>query len=150
MTDGKIRVQHNIPQLSWLSFGVYSIYAAQTLSLQVANAYFFNTTKELEFSWTVHGDGVELGSGTLSIPVIKPQNSFEMEWKSGPWFSLWNDSNAGELFLTITAKLSNPTRSLEAGHLLSSTQIPLPSKREIIPQVIPLSSFFWKDLPSFS
>lgn len=108
--------------------------------MQVANTYFFHTTEELEFSWKIHGDGLELGSGTLSIPVIKPQNSFEIEWKSGPWFSFWNDSNAGELFLTINAKLLNPTRSLEAGHLLSSTQIPLPAKRQIIPQVFPTSS----------
>jgi beta-galactosidase len=108
--------------------------------IKVANTYFFNTTEELEFSWTIHGDGLELGSGTLSIPVIKPQNSFEMEWKSGPWFSFWNDSNAGELFLTINAKLLNLTRSLEAGHLLSSTQIPLPAKGQIIPQVFPTSS----------
>lgn len=63
-----------------------------------------------------------------------------MEWKSGPWFSFWNDSNAGELFLTINAKLLNLTRSLEAGHLLSSTQIPLPAKGQIIPQVFPTSS----------
>lgn len=76
--------------------------------------------------------------------MIKPQNSFNMEWKSGPWFSFWNDSNAGELFLTITAKLSNPTRSLEAGHLLSSTQIPLPKKRDITPQVFPSHVSFGK------
>lgn len=118
-----------------VGYGVNAIYVAQTLSLQVANTNFFHTTQGLEFSWTIHGDGLKLGSGTLSIPLIKPQNSFEMEWKSGPWFSFWNDSNAGELFLTVTAELLNPTRSLEASHLLSSTQIPLPEKRQIIPQV---------------
>lgn len=120
------------------------------MSLQIANTHFFDTTQGLEFSWKIHGDGLELGYGILSIPVIKPQNGFDMEWKSGPWYSLWNDSNAGELFLTITAKLLNPTHSLEAGHLLSSTQIPLPAKRQIIPQVFPTYSyFFWKDLSSF-
>lgn len=121
--------------------------------MQIANTYFFHTTEELEFSWTIHGDGLELGSGALSIPVIKPQNSFEMEWKSGPWFSFWNDSNAGELFLTITTKLLNPTRSLEAGHLVSSRQILLPAKRHIIPQVffhiLYKLYFFWKALSSF-
>ncbi|KFK34684.1 hypothetical protein AALP_AA5G178000 [Arabis alpina] len=104
--------------------------------IRIANTDFFGTTQGLEFSWKIDGDGLELGSGILSIPVIKPQSSFDIEWKSGPWFSLWNDSNAGELFLTIAAKLLNPTRSLEAGHFLASTQIPLPAKRQIIPQAI--------------
>ncbi|XP_010554482.1 PREDICTED: uncharacterized protein LOC104824194 [Tarenaya hassleriana] len=105
-------------------------------TLKISNNFFFETTQGLEFNWVVHGDGYQLGSGALSLPVINPQSSFDMDWKSGPWYPFWDTSNSGESYLTITSKVKNSTRWVEAGHLLSSAQINLPAKRHIIPQVI--------------
>ncbi|GAV75270.1 Glyco_hydro_2 domain-containing protein/Glyco_hydro_2_C domain-containing protein/Glyco_hydro_2_N domain-containing protein/Bgal_small_N domain-containing protein [Cephalotus follicularis] len=105
-------------------------------TLKIANTHFYDTTEGLEFSWAAHGDGFELGSGVLALPLIKPQSSCDMEWKSGPWYSLWASSFAEEIFLTVTAKLLHGTRWVEAGHVISSTQVQLPVKREFAPHVI--------------
>ncbi|XP_047315021.1 beta-galactosidase [Impatiens glandulifera] len=100
--------------------------------IKIANTNFYETTKSLEFSWMFFGDGLELGNGILPLPIIEPQNIFEMKWESGPWYSLWNSSSSGENFLTITVKLLNSTRWVESGHVISSSQIELPTRRESI------------------
>ncbi|KAI4332992.1 hypothetical protein L6164_017850 [Bauhinia variegata] len=104
--------------------------------LEIRNTHFYETTQGLEFSWNAHGDGCDLGSGILSLPPINPQSSFYFDWQSGPWNTLWASSLAEEFFLIITAKLLNSTRWVEAGHIVSSTQIQLPSRREIFPHAI--------------
>lgn len=110
-------------------------------TLQITNTNFYETTQGLEFSWAAHGDGCELGTGVLSLPSIGPQSSFDIEWESGPWYSLWASSFAEEFFLTISAKLLHSTRWVEAGHVISSTQVQLPAKREIVPHVVSLRSY---------
>ncbi|KAJ4720300.1 Beta-galactosidase [Melia azedarach] len=105
-------------------------------TLKISNANFFETTRGLEFSWIAHGDGSMLGSGILSLPLIKPQSSYELELKSSPWYSLWASCSAEEIFLTVTATLLESTRWVEAGHAISSTQVQLASKRKIVPHVI--------------
>ncbi|OMO87190.1 hypothetical protein COLO4_20752 [Corchorus olitorius] len=104
--------------------------------IKIKNGNFYDTTEGLEFKWTAHGDGCELGCGTLSLPVIEPQSSYDIEWKSGPWYPLWASSDAEEIFLTITAKLLYSKRWVEAGHVVSSTQVQLPAKRDILPHII--------------
>ncbi|XP_060675470.1 uncharacterized protein LOC125421374 [Ziziphus jujuba] len=105
-------------------------------TLQIKNTHFYETTEGLEFSWAVHGDGWKLGSGILSFPLIKPQSSYDIEWQSAPWSTLWSSSSAEDIFLTITAKLSQSTRWVEAGHVISSTQVQLPAKRKFVPHLI--------------
>nr|QSM07479.1 beta-galactosidase 13 [Ipomoea batatas]GMD71911.1 beta-galactosidase isoform X1 [Ipomoea batatas] len=104
--------------------------------IEIKNTHFFDTTQELEFNWLLHGDGCELGSGNLGVPVIEPQGTHRILWESGPWYSLWSSSGASEFFLTITAKILHPTRWVNAGHLISSTQILLPGKQESVPHTI--------------
>lgn len=104
--------------------------------LQIKNTHFFQTTEGLEFSWYVSADGYNLGSGILSLAPIKPQSSYVVDWQSGPWYSLWASSSSEEVFLSISAKLLNTTRWVEAGHIVSTAQIQLPSRREIVPHVI--------------
>lgn len=99
--------------------------------IQITNTHFFQTTKGLEFFWCIIGDGSELGSGPLPLLELGPQSSTEIDWKSGPWYSLWNSSEATEVFLTISAKLLQAARWAEAGHVISSTQLELPSRKEI-------------------
>lgn len=106
------------------------------INSQITNTHFYETTQGLEFSWSAHGDGYKLGSGILSLPLIEPQKSFSIEQKSAPWYPLWTSSFAEEYFLTITAKLLHSTKWVKAGHVISSTQVQLPSKREIVPHVI--------------
>lgn len=105
-------------------------------TLQVLNAHFFSTTEDLEFSWTIYGDGLELGNGTLSLPVIAPQRSYNIEWQSSPWYDLWVSSPALEFFLTVSVKLLHSTRWVEAGHIISFSQVQLPMKREFFPHSI--------------
>jgi len=104
--------------------------------MKITNTYFFKTTKALEFIWAVHGDGCELGSGILSLPPIEPMSSYDINWKSVPWYSLWASSAAAENFLTVDVKLLQSTRWVESGHVISSTQVQLPAKREFVPHVI--------------
>lgn len=104
--------------------------------LKIKNTNFFGTTEALEFSWVINGDGYELGSGLLSIQPLEPQGTHEMNLKSGPWYSPWTLSSAAENFLTISVKLLNRTRWVESGHVISSTQLQLPAKREFVPHVI--------------
>ncbi|GFY94928.1 glycoside hydrolase family 2 protein [Actinidia rufa] len=104
-------------------------------TIKITNTYFYETTQALEFSWAVHGDGCELGSGILSLPSIEPQSNYEINWKSGPWYSLWASSLAAENFLTVTVKLLQSTRWVESGHVISSSQIQLPAKRDVVPHV---------------
>jgi len=92
------------------------------------NTHFYETTEGLEFSWLIHGDGCNLGSGTLSLPIVGPQSSFDIELEKGPWYSVWASCHATEIFLTISAKLLHSTRWTEAGHIVSSTQVQLPAK----------------------
>lgn len=105
------------------------------LTLQITNTQFYETTNGLEFSWAAHGDGVKLGSGILSVPVIEPQNSYGIKWKSCPWYTLLSSSSAEEIFITITAKLLYSTLWVEAGHVISSTQVQLPIKGNLAPHV---------------
>ncbi|XVE52295.1 hypothetical protein DITRI_Ditri02bG0111300 [Diplodiscus trichospermus] len=105
-------------------------------TIKVKNTNFYETTEGVEFKWAALGDGCELGCGILPLPVIEPQSSYEMEWKSGPWYPLWASSDAEEIFLTITAWLLYSKRWVEAGHVVSSAQIQLPAKRDIVPHII--------------
>jgi len=103
--------------------------------MQIKNTHFFQTTEGLEFSWSISADGYKLGSDKLSLPPIKPQSSYVVDWQSGPWYSPWNSSSSEEIFLTITAKLLSSTRWVEAGHIVTTAQVQLPSKRDIVPHV---------------
>lgn len=107
--------------------------------MQVTNTHFYETTRALEFYWAAHGDGCELGSGNLSLPLIEPQKTYHIESQSAPWHTLWASSSAEEFFLTITAKLLHSTCWVEAGHVISSTQVQLPVKREFVPHVTTLA-----------
>lgn len=128
----------HIPHVScW----IFCLCLVGIFTLQITNTNFYETTQGLEFSWAAHGDGCELGTGVLPLPSIGPQSTFDIEWESGPWYSLWASSFAEEIFLTISAKLLHSTRWVEAGHVISSTQVQLPAKREIVPHVVSLPSF---------
>ncbi|XWS65492.1 hypothetical protein CRYUN_Cryun05aG0117500 [Craigia yunnanensis] len=105
-------------------------------TIKIKNTNFYETTEGVEFVWAVHGDGCELECGILSLPVIEPQSSYEIEWMSGPWYPLWASSDAEEIFLTITAQLLQSKRWVEAGHVVSSTQVQLPAKRDVVPHII--------------
>ena len=83
----------------------------------------------------LHGDGHELGSGLLPLPIIEPQRSLEIDFKSGPWYSVWSSSDAVEFYLTVTSKHVCPTRWAEPGHVISSTQVQLPAREETVPRV---------------
>ncbi|KAJ6307416.1 hypothetical protein OIU76_017248 [Salix suchowensis] len=107
--------------------------------IKITNTHFFQTTQGLEFTWATQGDGYELGSGVLSLPPIEPQSSYELEWESGPWYPLLASSFAEEIFLTITTTLLHSTRWVEAGHVVSSTQVQFPTTRKILPHVIKTS-----------
>ncbi|KAL9175417.1 hypothetical protein ABFS82_02G110800 [Erythranthe guttata] len=104
--------------------------------IKITNTHFFDTTEALSFDWIIHGDGIDLGSGLLSLPAIVPQKSYDVKWDAGPWYDLWCTSDAAEIFLTITAKLLGSTRWAEKGHIVSSTQVSLPIKNEAVPHVI--------------
>lgn len=104
--------------------------------IKIVNSQFFETTKPLEFSWSLQGDGCLLGSGLLKLPIILPQGSHEIELESSPWYSLWNSCLAAEIFLTITVKLEQSTRWAREGHVLASSQLQLPSRRKLGPHVI--------------
>lgn len=103
--------------------------------LKITNTHFFSTTEALEFHWVMHGDGCELGSGILSLPTIAPQKTYESKWDSGPWYDTWCTSDATEIFLTIFVNLLDSTRWSEAGHIVSSTQVLLPKKKEVIHRI---------------
>ncbi|XLT06049.1 hypothetical protein HN51_044798 [Arachis hypogaea] len=107
--------------------------------IEIKNGHFFQTTEGLEFSWYASADGCNLGSGSLSLEPIKPQSSYTIDWQSGPWYSLWTSSSSEEMFLTITAKLLSSTRWVEAGHIVSSSQVQLPTKRGFVPHAINVS-----------
>ncbi|KAG5227709.1 glycoside hydrolase family protein [Salix suchowensis] len=107
--------------------------------IKITNTHFFQTTEGLEFTWATQGDGYELGSGVLSLPPIEAQSSYELEWESGPWYPLLASSFAEEIFLTITTTLLHSTRWVEAGHVVSSTQVQFPTTRKILPHVIKTS-----------
>ncbi|KAK8919439.1 hypothetical protein KSP39_PZI021197 [Platanthera zijinensis] len=104
--------------------------------IKIANLQFFEATAALEFSWSLQGDGCSLGTGKLELPIISPQSIHEVEIESSPWYSLWNSCLAAEIFLTITVKLEHSTRWAKRGHVLASTQVSLPSRRNLVEHVI--------------
>ncbi|XP_039136527.1 beta-galactosidase-like [Dioscorea cayenensis subsp. rotundata] len=104
--------------------------------IKITNALFFESTKGLEFRWHLMGDGCNLGSGVLNVPVIEPQSSYDIELDSCPWISLWASSSAIEIFVTIIAKMNHSTRWVKDGHIIASSQLCLPSRRNPGPHVI--------------
>ncbi|WOK99094.1 hypothetical protein Cni_G07806 [Canna indica] len=105
-------------------------------TVKIINAQYFDSTQTIEFSWLLHGDGCNLGSGILNLPVIPPQGSYTIELESGPWYSLLKTCSAREIFLTITGKLRHPTRWAKDGHVVSSSQLSLSAKDDSIPHII--------------
>lgn len=103
--------------------------------IKITNTNFYQTTQDLEFNWVIEGDGCKLESGILHLPILDPQSSYDIKWDSGPWYPSWTSSSAAETFLTITASLSQPTRWLQSGHVISSQQLELPLKKEFISHV---------------
>lgn len=120
----------------WKSIWFSAFTWVENFLQQIRNTHFFEATEGLEFSWAVNGDGYTLGSGILSLPTIGAQGSHDIEWQEGPWYSVWASCSKAEIFLTISAKLVNPTRWTEAGHVISSTQVQLPSRRDTVHHVI--------------
>ncbi|XP_020264636.1 uncharacterized protein LOC109840411 isoform X1 [Asparagus officinalis] len=104
--------------------------------VKIINAQYFEATNGIEFSWLLGGDGCNLGSGLLNLPIIEPQDSYEFELDSSPWHSLWESCQVTEIFLTIIAKLRHSTRWAKDGHILASVQLHLPTKRKPIPRVV--------------
>ncbi|XP_073014816.1 LOW QUALITY PROTEIN: uncharacterized protein [Primulina eburnea] len=105
-------------------------------TMKITNTHFFDTTEALEFHWKVHGDGIDLGSGILSVHKVEPQKSCDIKWTDGPWYALWSTSDAAEIFLTITVMLKHSTRWAESGHVVSTSQVLLPAKQEIVNHII--------------
>ena len=136
----KVLTYYTIFSFCIFSFDFFFFFKKKfNLPLQITNTHFFKTTEGLEFTWTAHGDGWKLGSGILSLPVIEPQKCYDLGWQSSPWYNLWLSSSAEEIFVTITAKLLDSTLWVEAGHVISSTQVQLPAKRNITYHVASLS-----------
>ncbi|KAL4179751.1 hypothetical protein AMTRI_Chr13g121650 [Amborella trichopoda] len=81
---------------------------------KIFNSQYFETTDNIEFSWLLVGDGKCLGSGVL-CPSTKTLDSHEIELKSSPWYSLWESSPAAHIYLTMTAKLTQPTHWVKRG-----------------------------------
>nr|XP_043631574.1 beta-galactosidase [Erigeron canadensis] len=103
--------------------------------IKITNTNFFQTTQALEFNWLIEGDGCKLGSGILKLPTLDPQSNYDIKCESGPWYPSWASSSAVETFLTITAYLSQSTRWLQSGHVISSQQFELPMKKDPITPV---------------
>lgn len=108
--------------------------------IKILNTQFFQATNAIEFSWLICGDGCELGSGMLNVPLIEPQDSYEFELESSPWSSLLKSCLAVEIFLTLTATLRHSTRWAKDGHILASVQLCLPAKRKSPPHAINLNN----------
>ncbi|KAL8529235.1 hypothetical protein ACS0TY_006603 [Phlomoides rotata] len=104
--------------------------------VKITNTHFFSTTQDLAFHWSVHGDGLELGSGVLSLQTISPQKTHDIKWDAGPWYDPWCTSDVTEIFLTISVKFLSSTRWAESGHIVSSAQVLLPVKQDIAPHII--------------
>ncbi|OAY82049.1 Beta-galactosidase [Ananas comosus] len=110
----------------------------ENMAVKIQNAQFFDSTRAIEFSWVLQGDGCSVGSGILDLPAIAPQCSHLIELQSSPWYPLWEACAAKEIFLTVTAKLKYSTRWTKDGHVLASTQLCLPAKNAVTPHVINL------------
>ncbi|KAG9456219.1 hypothetical protein H6P81_000727 [Aristolochia fimbriata] len=104
--------------------------------LKIFNGHFFESTQGLEFAWLIQGDGIDLASGILSLPIVSPQGSYDINLESSPWSYIWETCSASEVFLTITAKLTQSTRWVSAGHIVAYTQVSLPAKSERLCQVV--------------
>lgn len=102
----------------------------QEKKIKIVNTQFFEATEALIFRWFLEGDSYELGCGLLDLPSIQPQGYFYIELSSSPWYTLWKTSSAIELFLTIITELKNSTRWADTGHILASTQLPLPVEKK--------------------
>ncbi|KAG0483669.1 hypothetical protein HPP92_011753, partial [Vanilla planifolia] len=107
--------------------------------IKIDNAQFFETTNGLEFTWSLLGDGCNLGCGIFEVPMISPQSSYEIGIETSPWYSLWRSSLASEILLAITVKLEQSTRWVKEGHILASSQFHLPSFRKLGPHAINFS-----------
>lgn len=148
----QLRYSHIFSSFCMLILHYCSLFltSSRIFTWQIKNNNFFETTEGVEFEWAAHGDGYELGCGILSLPVIEPQSIYVIEWKSGPWYPLWASSDAQEIFLTITAKLLHSKRWVDAGHVVSSSQVQLPAKRDSVPHVSSTVFFFVYSIRCYS
>eukprot|EP01018_Ginkgo_biloba_P038776 Gb_02042 [translate_table: standard] len=121
-------------------FEIKSVYQPIKISLgentiEIKNNHFFDTTENLDFSWSLSGDGEVLGSGLVDLPVIEPQNQHTIMMESSPWYWDWEKSLAIEVFLTITVKLLHSNRWADRGHTVASKQFSLPVRHTRSPRI---------------
>ncbi|KAG0622115.1 hypothetical protein M758_3G073200 [Ceratodon purpureus] len=96
-------------------------------NIEIWNKNFFTSLDYVKFTWSLSADGAVLERGIIDVPAIEPSKKHRIKLNSGPWASRWQQTEANEVFLDITASLSEPTRWADAGHLQASEQIELPA-----------------------
>jgi beta-galactosidase/beta-glucuronidase len=104
--------------------------------LKVLNRNFFISTSNLDFSWSLSRDGIVVGSGQLSIPVLQPAEKHVLSLDGQPWSLLLKDSQGSETYITIFARLWTSERWSDAGHIVASNQLIISEKHDIVQVMI--------------
>ena len=78
----------------------------------VRNAYDVRSTAHLEFGWELSQDGAVVGRGELPMPVLAAGEQVQLPLPALPDLT----EEPGEIWLTVSARLTNPAPWAEAGH----------------------------------
>ena len=108
-----------------IRFAIDVVERAATVT--VRNLRHSAATDDLIFPWRIERDGVEVASGVLDVAGEdgRPLRAGESAVRSVALDAL--DSEAGELWITVSAALASDTSWATAGHVLAATQAALPS-----------------------
>jgi beta-galactosidase len=88
------------------------------VKVRVANFYDFRTLGHLDFHWVLEEEGLEVATGTLPVPTVRPGHSTELELPDLP-------ETARESWLTIQARTTQDTPWAAKGHVVGWGQIPI-------------------------
>ncbi|WP_232664875.1 glycoside hydrolase family 2 TIM barrel-domain containing protein [Pseudonocardia sp. TRM90224] len=86
--------------------------------LTITNHYDFSGLDHLTFTWVLEEEGVEVETGTLDVPAVRPGESVQVAMPKLP-------ETTGESWLTVRAALTEATPWAPAGHTVAWGQVPI-------------------------
>ena len=90
--------------------------------IKIVNNYFFTSTDEFDFDWSLSKNGVEIKTGKLSTIKIAPRSSKEIKIN----FDTKWEAKKSEYHLIIRAKLKSAKKWGSAGHEVAFEQMAFP------------------------
>lgn len=135
VSNGVVDPERNISQKlievkkvhQWIKVDDYN---AKKGEIALLNKYNFTNLNEFDMRWTLLRDGIEVESGTMSIPSCAPGSTTTLK----PGFKAIDADDDSEYLLTLEFLTKQATDWAAAGHIVASEQVTI-QERPALPEV---------------